>query len=110
DLDTDPAGAVVEGREQWRHALSRRHLQILALLMGAGPAGLDAAALSRALYDDADHLVTVRAELSRLRRVLGGLIAARPYRIAPGVEVEVPAPAVVAGLFGRAATPVQPWP
>lgn len=110
DLDTDPAGAVVEGRERWRHALSRRHLQILALLMGAGPTGLDAAAISRALYDDADHLVTVRAEFSRLRRVLGGLIAARPYRIAPGVEVEVPAPAVVARLLGRPATPVQPWP
>ena len=53
-------------------ALVRRHQQILALLMCAGPAGLDAAGISRALYDDADHLVTVRAELSRLRRVLGG--------------------------------------
>jgi hypothetical protein len=108
DPDGDPPGAVVEGREQWRHALSRRHQQILALLMRAGAAGLDAAALSRALYDDADHLVTVRAELSRLRRVLGGLIAARPYRIAPGVEIVPPDPAVLVRLLGPA-TPLQPW-
>ncbi|WP_116707622.1 GAF domain-containing protein [Actinomycetospora cinnamomea] len=110
DLDADPPGAVVEGREAWRHALGRRHLQILALLMRAGSDGLDAAAISRALYDDADHLVTVRAELSRLRRVLGGLLAARPYRIAPGVEVVPPSPTDVARLLGDAATPLQPWP
>jgi hypothetical protein len=109
DPDGEPAGAVVEGREQWRHGLSRRHQQILALLMCAGTAGLDAAALSRALYEDADHLVTVRAELSRLRRVLGGLIAARPYRIAPGVEVVPPPPEVLRRLLGSA-TPLQPWP
>ncbi|MDL5160615.1 transcriptional regulator, partial [Actinomycetospora sp. Odt1-22] len=109
DLAADPPAAVVEGRETWRHTLSRRHLQILALLMRAGPSGLDAAAISRALYDDADHLVTVRAELSRLRRVLGNLVVARPYRIAPGVEVEVPAPAVLNHLLGPA-TPLQPWP
>ena len=110
DLDADPPGAVVEGREQWRHALSRRHLQILALLMAAGPAGLDAAAISRVLYDDAEHLVTVRAELSRLRRVLGGLIAARPYRIAPGLEVVPPSAETLARLRDRPATRVQPSP
>ncbi|MCD2197721.1 GAF domain-containing protein [Actinomycetospora endophytica] len=108
DPDGDPPGVVVEGRQQWRHALSRRHQQILALLMRAGVEGLDAAALSRALYDDADHLVTVRAELSRLRRVLGGLIAARPYRIAPGVEIVPPDPTVLGRLLGPA-TPLQPW-
>ncbi len=106
DLTADPPAAVVEGRETWRHTLSRRHLQILALLMRAGPTGLDAAALSRALYDDADHLVTVRAELSRLRRVLGNLVVARPYRIAPGVGIEVPPPDVMNGLLGPA-TPLQ---
>ena len=34
--------------------------------------------------------MTVRAEMSRLRRSLGGLLLARPYRIAPEVEVVVP--------------------
>ena len=71
--------------------------------------GSRSAAISRALYDDADHLVTVRAELSRLRRVLGGLLAARPYRIAPGVEVVPPSPDDTVRLFGGRATPLQPW-
>lgn len=110
DLDADTPAVLVEGHEVWRHTLGRRHLQIVALLMAAGSAGLDAAAISRALYDDADHLVTVRAELSRLRRVLGGLLAARPYRIAPGVEVVPPSPPETARLFGAgSATPLQPW-
>lgn len=60
------------------------------LLAWTGPAGLNAAQLSHALYGDGEHLVTVRAELSRLRRSLGGLLLARPYRIAPGIDVELP--------------------
>ncbi|MET9203255.1 transcriptional regulator, partial [Gordonia sp. NPDC003585] len=36
-----------------------------------------------------DRVVTVRAEISRLRKHLGGLIAANPYRFADGVRVEV---------------------
>jgi hypothetical protein len=90
DLTTRPAQAVVTGRTEWRHPLSRRHAQILALLVEAGPAGLDASALSRRLYGDGEHLVTVRAEVSRLRRTLGGLLCARPYRLAPGVVAEAP--------------------
>lgn len=57
------------------------------LLADAGATGLDASGLSDALYGDREHLVTVRAEMSRLRRSLGGLLLARPYRIAPDVEV-----------------------
>jgi hypothetical protein len=41
--------------------------------------------------------------------VLGGLIAARPYRIARGVEIVPPGPDVLARLLGPA-TPLQPWP
>lgn len=88
DLAARPARAVVEGSSVWRYPLSRRHAQILALLVAAGPAGLDAAALSEALHGDRDHLVTVRAEVSRLRRTLGGLLVARPYRLAPGIAAE----------------------
>lgn len=88
DLATRPPQAVVTGSREWRHPLSRRHAQILALLVEAGPSGMDASALSRRLYGDGDHLVTVRAEVSRLRRTLGGLLSARPYRLAPGVRAE----------------------
>ncbi|TCK24745.1 GAF domain-containing protein [Pseudonocardia endophytica] len=90
ELDARPPRAVVEGTNRWVHPLSTRHAEVLVLLARAGAAGLDAAALSRALYGDAEHLVTVRAEMSRLRRSLGGLLQARPYRIASEVDVDAP--------------------
>ena len=37
----------------------------------------------------ADHAVTVRAELSRLRRVIGALVETSPYRLADGVVLTV---------------------
>ena len=88
------------------------------LLARAGAAGLDAGALSAALYGDRDHLVTVRAEMSRLRRSLGGLLLARPYRIAPEVEVVLPDPVRIPGstapglraLVAASAMSVQPMP
>lgn len=90
DLDAHPPRAVVEAGSRWVHPLSTRHVEVLVLLAAAGAAGLDAGALSAALYGDREHAVTVRAEMSRLRRALGGLLLARPYRIAPDVEVVLP--------------------
>ncbi|HTF54574.1 MAG TPA: transcriptional regulator, partial [Pseudonocardia sp.] len=90
ELDSRPVRAVVEGTNRWLHPLSTRPAEVLLLLAMAGVAGLNAAELSVALYGDREHLVTVRAELSRLRRTLGGLLLARPYRIAPSVEVQLP--------------------
>jgi hypothetical protein len=58
--------------------------------MRAGPAGLNAFALSAALFGDDQHAVAVRAEVSRLRRRLGGILLARPYRIAPNIAVQRP--------------------
>jgi len=55
----------------------------------AGASGLSASAQSTALFGDADHVVTVRAEISRLRRVLGATIEGNPYRLAPGIAVDV---------------------
>jgi GAF domain-containing protein len=103
DLEARPPRAVVDGSVRWMHPLSTRHAEVLVLLAAAGTAGLDAGALSAALYGDRDHLVTVRAEMSRLRRRLGGLLLARPYRIAPDVEVTAPDPAAAAQLLGSAA-------
>ena len=70
-------------------------------------AGLDAAALSRALYGDREHVVTVRVEMSRLRRTLGGLLLARPYRIAPDVAVVAPDPAATPLLCGSDAPGIR---
>jgi hypothetical protein len=103
DLEARPPRAVLDGSLRWVHPLSTRHAEVLVLLSAAGPDGMDAGALSAALYGDRDHLVTVRAEMSRLRRRLGGLLLARPYRIAPDVEVSAPAPAAAAEYLGSAA-------
>ncbi|WP_101643861.1 GAF domain-containing protein [Brevibacterium antiquum] len=65
--------------------LTPRRAQILAAITSAGSAGVTAAELSRTLYGDADHQVTVRAEVSRLRRSIGALLATQPYRWAEGV-------------------------
>ncbi|MDT7588645.1 MAG: hypothetical protein QOE32_6195 [Pseudonocardiales bacterium] len=88
DLAARPPQAVVEGSGIWRYPLTLRHVELLALLMDAGPAGLGATALSEVMFGDREHVVTVRAEVSRLRRKLGGLLLTRPYRIAPNVLVE----------------------
>lgn len=69
--------------------LTPRHAQILAAVTSAGAAGVSASELSHKLYGDADHVVTVRAEVSRLRRSIGALLATRPYRWAEGVSARV---------------------
>lgn len=81
--------AVDTGAESWHLPLTQRHVEVLRLLAAAGPGGLTAAALSVALFGDADHLVTVRAEVSRLRRVVGALVDTGPYRLAAGVRLSV---------------------
>lgn len=93
DDDRTPPEAVLDGGTDagtWRFPLTPRHAQLLVLLLGAGPAGLSAAALSTAVYGDEHHDVAVRAELSRLRRRLGGVLLTRPYRIAQNVDCTVP--------------------
>lgn len=90
ELEVRPPRAVVAGTNVWAYPLSTRHAEVLLLLARAGRAGMDAAALSRALYGHADSLVTVRAEVSRLRKAVGGVLLTRPYRLAPEVEVVLP--------------------
>lgn len=64
--------------------LTGRHAEILVLL-AAHPAGLSGGALAELLAEGRLGDVSVRAEMSRLRRVLGPeVIGSRPYRLAPG--------------------------
>lgn len=79
----------VRGEESWRTTLTPRHAQVMRLLARAGAAGITASQLSTAVWGDDAHLVTARAEVSRLRRVVGALIATNPYRLAAGVELTV---------------------
>lgn len=90
DLGTSPATLEVRGGESpWRVALTPRHAELLAAIATAGPAGVSAARLSQALYGDGERQVTVRAEISRMRRVLGALLATNPYRLGEGVSLSV---------------------
>lgn len=95
DLGTSPATLEVRGGESpWRVALTPRHAELLAAIAAAGAAGVSAGRLSQALYGDNQRQVTVRAEISRMRRVLGALLATNPYRIGEGVSLSVVGAAV----------------
>ena len=80
-----PRALIHHGDSSTVVPLSERHHQILALL-AAHPAGLDVRGMLARL-EGATTEVTVRAELSRLRRRLGGLIESRPYRLVVPVLV-----------------------
>ena len=89
-LDLSGAPAVeVSGERPWRSPLTARHAEILRHLHRAGPDGLTAAALSERVYGDREHVVAVRAEVSRLRRTIGGVVESQPYRISGSVELTV---------------------
>jgi hypothetical protein len=60
--------------------LTARHSEIVALLLPR-PDGADARTLSRLLFGEVGHEVAVRAELHRLRDILGPGLATRPYRL-----------------------------
>ena len=89
DLTGAPVLRLRSDGEPWQTPLTRRHAEVLLLLQRAGRRGLTAAQLSTALFGDDEHCVTARAEVSRLRRVLGGLVSAHPYRLADGVTLTV---------------------
>jgi hypothetical protein len=90
-IDSDDAGTLIRvsgAAGSWTHRPSPRHDQILRVL-AAHPGGLSAAALSTSLFGVDDRTITVRAEISRLRRRFGGLLAANPYRFSDGVDVHL---------------------
>ncbi len=91
DLRGKPSLTVVGDGDQWRTELTHRHAEILLLLADASESGLTSSRLSRLLFGDSGHVVTVRAEMSRLRRAVGALITNRPYRLAAGITVRVAA-------------------
>ncbi|KNA90198.1 GAF domain-containing protein [Gordonia sp. w5E2] len=70
-------------------SLSRRHAEILLLLQHY-PEGLNTEQLALMLADDGIDPVTVRAEISRLRRDLGtDVIESRPYRLTVELSSDV---------------------
>ncbi|MFF8276028.1 GAF domain-containing protein [Streptomyces lateritius] len=85
-LGRDEALLTVAGR---RLRLSRRHSEILVLLAHR-PEGVRGDELITLLYEDESVTpVTLRAELSRLRGLLGAeLLRSRPYRLAAPVDAD----------------------
>ncbi|MFE9254366.1 GAF domain-containing protein [Streptomyces sp. NPDC006879] len=101
----------------WAQDLSPRHAELLFLLAGACE-GRSAAELAQEIFGDPTRTVTVRAEMSRVRRHLAGVLRHRPYRFHEDVEVEVryptdrrtllahsTAPAVIRARLGREPVP-----
>ncbi|MEV6838230.1 GAF domain-containing protein [Streptomyces sp. NPDC051133] len=75
----------------WSRELSPRHAELLFLL-AEHRTGRGAAALAEDLFGDPSRTVTVRAEMSRIRRYLGDVLHHRPYRFGEDAEVEVVLP------------------
>ena len=68
--------------------LSPRHSE-LVLLLASAPAGLTGDELSVLLYEDDGASSTLRAELNRLRGLLGEeLLLSRPYRLAATISAD----------------------
>ncbi|MFC3504543.1 GAF domain-containing protein [Micromonospora krabiensis] len=111
-LGRDEAELRVDGR---RIRLGRRHSELLVLLV-EHPEGRTGEQLGLDLYgDDRLHPVTLRAELSRLRRVLGPeLLDSRPYRLRATVRADFRTVTALldrgdpAGALGAYAGPLLP--
>lgn len=99
-----PSLAVLGGAGRWSQQVSPRHAELLYLL-AVHRDGFSSTALADALFGDPGRTVTVRAELSRLRRKLGGLLAHRPYRFSDEIDVQLLLPASPADLLPGSTAP-----
>lgn len=85
-LGRDQGLLEVDGRSV---ELSTRHSEIL-LLLTRHPRGLTGDALGVLLHERDASPVTIRAEMSRMRRLLGNdLLASRPYRLLRPVRTDL---------------------
>ena len=91
DLRTGPRLRALAGEVPWVYEPSPRHAELLLALAQSGGLGCTGEELARAVFEESGASVTVRAEMSRLRRVLGPLLLARPYRLAAPCRVVLPA-------------------
>lgn len=89
----------------WTQLLSPRHAEIVLSLVRHRD-GRTAAQLADDIFADPSKTVTVRAEMSRLRRTLGPLLSSQPYRIAAGVEAEFIPPSDRATLLWASSAPI----
>lgn len=83
-----PRAVVRTGDQGQEVRLTARHAAIM-LALAAHPEGVSGEQLADAAYDRPVSLVTLRAEVSRLRGRLGPMIDTRPYRLTVPCEVLV---------------------
>ncbi|MFJ2257062.1 GAF domain-containing protein [Streptomyces sp. NPDC087844] len=82
---------VADGAGTWTHELSPRHTELLYPL-ALHRTGRSAAALADDMFGDPARTVTVRAEMSRVRRYLGAVLEHRPYRFRETADVQLVLP------------------
>ncbi|MFH9013370.1 GAF domain-containing protein [Streptomyces sp. NPDC017943] len=95
---------VSGGAGSWARELSPRHAELLFLL-AVHRSGRSASGLAGDVFGDPGRTVTVRAEMSRVRRYLGAFLQHRPYRFAEDVQVEVLLPDDPRDLLAHSAAP-----
>jgi hypothetical protein len=88
----------------WTHELTPRHAELLYLL-ALHRGGRSASALADDMFGDPARTVTVRAEMSRVRRYLGAYLDHRPYRFTERADVEVRLPATPLDLMPHSVAP-----
>jgi hypothetical protein len=99
-LGGDAARLTIDGRS---YQLSPRHSELLTLL-ALRPSGWSAEQLTDELLGSRGKTVSIRAELSRLRRILGPYLGSHPYRLQAGIETDFDAleQLIDAGRIGEA--------
>ncbi|WP_199808236.1 helix-turn-helix domain-containing protein [Streptomyces sp. NRRL S-1022] len=95
---------VTASAAAWSRELSPRHAELLFVL-AEHRAGRGAAELAQDLFGDPSRTVTVRAEMSRIRRYLGELLHHRPYRFCDDAEVDVILPDDPRNLLPQSTAP-----
>lgn len=96
--------AVSGAAGSWTQELSPRHAELLYVL-ALHRDGRTAAELAQDVFGDRTRTVTVRAEMSRVRRTLASVLAHRPYRFSEEVEVELVRPAHPDDLLPHSTAP-----
>jgi hypothetical protein len=88
----------------WTHELTPRHAELLYLL-ALHRGGRSASALADDMFGDPARTVTVRAEMSRVRRYLGAFLDHRPYRFTEWADLEVLLPGTPSDLLPHSVAP-----
>ncbi|MFI8567942.1 GAF domain-containing protein [Rhodococcus sp. NPDC078407] len=89
---------------EWTHEPTPRHAEILYLL-ATHRQGRTASQMAADLFGDDGRSITVRAEMSRLRKHLAGIISTQPYRLDESATVEVLMPSDMARFLPHSSAP-----